>query len=737
MSYRSKLKKFVFYTILFLIPILFFVLFEVILRLANYGNDLSLFVPSKEVHGYYTINQKVGHRFFSRNTPTSPSLDYFAIDKPKDALRIFVIGSSTVRGFPYDMNVTFSRILYYRLKDILPEKNIEIVNVSLAAVNSYALLSFADEIIAQKPDALLIYAGHNEYYGALGVGSVEMGGNIFWIKRLHLELIRFRTYQFMQETLIRVFEIFRKKPDSTRLSSTLMERIVKEKSILYQSDIYYEGIKQYRSNMDRLMHKFHKYNIPIFISELVSNVKDLPPFKSESVANLPRAIDVYNQAKIEENNGNIEKARTLYYYAKDLDVIRFRAPEDINQEIRSLAQKYNAHLVPMVKIFETHSKNNLIGNELITEHLHPNIDGYYLMADAFFNALLNKKLIHPAPDTILIKPKNYYIGYTPLDSAFGAISVMALESGWPFKPETVVNDFIFRYRPHSILDSLAFLAVKYDNINPFKIHSEMADYYTKTGDFERAFNEYLAMIHIFPFMTKTYFQAYKYASILRNDSLVKLLFMPMPQRDSNYFALTRLASVFQKSNQLAQAKVFYQRALQVAKPTDDKIYALEGLYQTAIAEGNRREALKILGQIREIEPSYSFNRTKSAETLIFPDSKVKALMENAIKMARQGKLDEALELCYQSLEIRETSFAYRMIASIKFKRQEKDVLLYLERAYQLDPTSEETINNLVVVYLLTKNFSKAKFYLDKYKIVATEQDYLALKQKYDQALKNK
>jgi len=41
----------------------------------------------------------------------------------------------------------------------------------MAAVTSYVLLDFADEIIAQRPDAIVIYTGHNEYLGIGGVGS--------------------------------------------------------------------------------------------------------------------------------------------------------------------------------------------------------------------------------------------------------------------------------------------------------------------------------------------------------------------------------------------------------------------------------------------------------------------------------------------------------------------------------------------------------------------------------------
>lgn len=51
------------------------------------------------------------------------------------------------------------------------QRRIEVVTTAVSAVTSYTLLDFVDEIIEQSPDAVVIYAGHNEYVGLLGVGS--------------------------------------------------------------------------------------------------------------------------------------------------------------------------------------------------------------------------------------------------------------------------------------------------------------------------------------------------------------------------------------------------------------------------------------------------------------------------------------------------------------------------------------------------------------------------------------
>jgi hypothetical protein len=50
------------------------------------------------------------------------------------------------------------------------------VNLAMPAINSFSLLDMTPEALAQKPDALIIYCGHNEFYGALGAGSTESLG---------------------------------------------------------------------------------------------------------------------------------------------------------------------------------------------------------------------------------------------------------------------------------------------------------------------------------------------------------------------------------------------------------------------------------------------------------------------------------------------------------------------------------------------------------------------------------
>ena len=197
-------KKRVYLGITIVSPLVFMMLIEIALRYMIYGMNIPLFVSiPDETSKYYGINLDIAKRYFTKlsDVPT-PRKDLFLKVKPNNGYRIFVLGESTAAGFPYGNNITFSRILNRRLTDVFPDKYIEIINTALTAINTYTELDFIDEILRQKPDAIFIYTGHNEYYGALGVGSMESIGKYRWIIRASLVLQKFRTYQLMRNIIM-------------------------------------------------------------------------------------------------------------------------------------------------------------------------------------------------------------------------------------------------------------------------------------------------------------------------------------------------------------------------------------------------------------------------------------------------------------------------------------------------------------------------------------------------------
>ena len=161
-----------FYILLVSIPVIFFVLLEVGLRTFNYGHDERVWVDVSE--DVQILNPDVSYRYFfnTKNIPFSVE-SFIDKEKKKNSFRIFVLGASSGAGYPYHSSASMSKFIRKKLEILYPELKIEVPNISMAAINSYTIRDLVPEIIIKDPDLVLIYLGHNEYYGALGVGSLE------------------------------------------------------------------------------------------------------------------------------------------------------------------------------------------------------------------------------------------------------------------------------------------------------------------------------------------------------------------------------------------------------------------------------------------------------------------------------------------------------------------------------------------------------------------------------------
>ena len=495
-------KKTTFKIVLFFIPLILILVIEIFLRLFNYAGRHDLFIPASAPYTHYKkINPFAAKRYFFRqSTLPRPTNDIFLANKPDSSYRIFVLGGSTALGFPYGNLVMFSRILHKRLQDTFPDTRIEVINVALTAINSYTMVDFTDEILREKPDALLIYAGHNEYYGALGVGSLETFGPNRRMVLGFLKLNRFKIFLFMRDLVGKVTAVARRvlQKESYNPFGTLMERLVTKQEIPYGSDLFAKGEIQFRRNLSNILSKARKQGVPVIISELVSNVHDQAPFISAPFDSLPPAELVFEQARQLEKQGKSETAKQAYYKAKDLDVLRFRAPEDFNTIIHQVADEYHAAVVPMKAAFERASPNGMPGDELMVDHLHPNIDGYFLMADAFYNTMRSHHFIGENWDSAYALPAEQYRTAWPmtaLDSTMADLTVKQLKGGWPFKPQFTENKTLLDFKPGSMLESLA-LKVIFDETKIDQAHFMLAKHFEESGHIKAAAEEYDVLTHL-------------------------------------------------------------------------------------------------------------------------------------------------------------------------------------------------------------------------------------------------
>ena len=445
-------KNTVFKLVAISLPFAFIFLIEVTLRIIGYGENYELFhkVISENDTEYYVMNAEISKKYF-RNTGfhSDNQSDLFLKHKTDKTYRIFVQGASTVVGFPFYKNASFPRLLKHRLSRTFPDRNIEVVNTGITAVNSYTLWDLTNKIIEKEPDLVIIYAGHNEYYGALGAGSSVYIGKHPTIVRFYLKIKNLRFFQLLENSYIKMVESNNESGYEVG-ETTLMEVMAREQQIPYQSEVYEAGIDQFRSNLKSILKKYRKNEIPVLLSTVVSNEKDVAPFISsplndkkfqQSLRSSPM-----NAGRIAENNAkaayqlgkfyvekNQDSAGKYFEIAKEMDQLRFRAPEKINSIIKELATEKNVHLVDAKSLFRSKSKSGFIDDELLTEHVHPNVKGNFILADAFYNKLKELNVIGDWKNYRSYDNSFQDIPVTRIDSIKGKMMVEDLKRSWPYE----------------------------------------------------------------------------------------------------------------------------------------------------------------------------------------------------------------------------------------------------------------------------------------------------------------
>ena len=103
---------------------------------------------------------------------------------------------------------------------------------------------------------------------------------------------------------------------------TLMQRMAARQHIDYNSTDYQAGINQYDANMTELCKLLNDEKIPTFLSTLVSNEKDQPPFISDGTG--PNsAMGLYKAGQQAMAKADYVTAKQDFDKAKELDELPF------------------------------------------------------------------------------------------------------------------------------------------------------------------------------------------------------------------------------------------------------------------------------------------------------------------------------------------------------------------------------------------------------------------------------
>jgi tetratricopeptide (TPR) repeat protein len=527
MIQRSKTKLFIFA----LIPsfLLFFLLIGIEYGLRFFRPDLGspLILTSQTGDSeWIQVNRSYLSKYFSREDNFLPELKpaVFRKIKTPSTFRILCLGESTMFGTPYQMAATAPSIIRKQLSHLYPSVEFEVINAGASAVNSNVVLDLAQQFMDYEPDLILLYLGHNEYYGPDGVGAGILSK---WFPFL----IQFK-YSIRDLYSIRALERLFTAEKLEQHSKTLMQAVSKGEFVQENSAEAEWVTENYERNMRKLFQLCRQRKVPIIVSDLTSNLQ-FPPFASSNGGN-PIVYDLRSVIiKSMFEHDSLEQARmlltnwlqrdttdalpqfwigkykiavhnyaeALYHFqkARDLDLLKFRAPTATIQALKRVCTEYSISLLSTDSLFLALSSNRITGKELFWEHLHPNGIGYYYLANSFLNAIESTNILQrrfgKSSDQILpFGDDSLDIAW--LDRAYGDISISRLTSNWPFSNFHVDPDVIGSADP--ALVSVA-LSVHERSMGWGEGCYKTALIFRQKGKYTKAITTYRAMLNDFKY----------------------------------------------------------------------------------------------------------------------------------------------------------------------------------------------------------------------------------------------
>ena len=412
----SPARRRLFIVISMLIPLLFLAVVEALLRLSGFGGYAPILKRMEDTpQGQLVVSQQAGTRdFFFANLAWPGYSDEYAFFSPKDAntVRIVLVGGSAIKGFPQTRRFAASSFLREMLSDAWPDRTVEVINLGATAVASFPVREFLVQALDYEPDLVVVYSGHNEFYGAYGVASSNQAGSTPGMLKLQYQLRGFAIVQ----ALSRLVQYLRGSAPPS-----LMETMVGQDFIPADSWKRGAAAELLYDHVGSMIQMSRKRDVPVLVCTLAGNERDLAPVGDDPAAGEQGGpVDVYAYrdaldadetiealkavlqrrpdfarahfvlGKAYHAQGDYEQALHHFVQARDSDTMPWRATSALQQSIRRAVTEQGAALCDVERAFRDRSPGGAIGRELMDDHVHPSLQGQSLLARTIVESLTTR-----------------------------------------------------------------------------------------------------------------------------------------------------------------------------------------------------------------------------------------------------------------------------------------------------------------------------------------------------------
>ena len=428
---------------------------ELALRLAGFGGSAELVRPldlppelaaTPPGQRLFEIDPALAEIYFARAGPGGAAFvgghrrELVTLPKSAGTLRIVLCGASTIEGFPMPRQLTAARFLEETLRELVPGRRVEVLNLGVTALASFPIRKIAIEAIERlEPDAVLLYEAHNEYFGAFGVASLQSMGRNPAAMELGWRVRRLELYQAFEalgapapaaasaggardanliEVMAAVPEIAPADPLRERARGNLVENfravaragrargvpvvlstvVSLERGLVpvvsFSGDLPDVRRGPFAAELERARERIEAFDAAAESGASNQLVAELRRLAEEA----PRHAEArYWLARALEASERGAEATEAYRLARDLDAMPWRAERATNAALRALAAEERASLADAEASFAAGSANTrapgATGWELFADHVHPSLEGQALLARTFAEALAGARIV--------------------------------------------------------------------------------------------------------------------------------------------------------------------------------------------------------------------------------------------------------------------------------------------------------------------------------------------------------
>lgn len=396
-------------------PAVFFLGLEGALRLAGYGRDTRFFIADDQP-GYVRTNPDYTALFLPGSFDLRPLHYRVAVKKPANTVRIVVLGESATQGIPSPA-FAFVPQLRALLRARYPDKEVEVLNTGVVAINSHVVYQIARDAARLSPDLFVVYMGNNEVVGPYGPGSAYLSAMPpLWTIRTSAWAKATRTGQLLGAMTAR-FAGGRPSVGEWGGMAMFLEHAVRGDDTRLETTY-----KNFEANLRDIVRVARDAGAQTVLCTVVSNLKDCPPFLSlnradlagETLTEWKRAFEAgrlawklgeieaaqqFLQAALQLDpqfaethfmlgslalqQGDTNRARRHMVEAQQWDALRFRPAPRLNQMAREVAREMSGVTLvdaAMVLGSDPAAPGGLPGRELLLEHVHPDWEGNHRIA---------------------------------------------------------------------------------------------------------------------------------------------------------------------------------------------------------------------------------------------------------------------------------------------------------------------------------------------------------------------